>query len=198
MIPGVVLPGRPPRRRGRASAAALSLLLLVLAPGVAVAAGPPVVTSDTTPLSDAVKNGAGAAAAGATQSSSGGAFIRMVVGLFIVLAVIYGVYWLLKTYGKSKRGGAAGEGGAGIDVVATTALGPNRSLHLVRVGNEFVLVGAAEQAVTQLRTYTSEETLRLEQELAAAGSLRSLSTPGGAGSPPFVRLMAELRKRTTR
>ena len=198
MNPSVVLPGRPPRLRGRASAAALPLLLLLLAPGEALAARPPTVATDTTPLSDAVKSGAGAAAKSSHSSSSGGAFIRMIVGLFIVLAVIYGVYWLLKTYGKSKKNSAAGEGGAGIDVVATTALGPNRSLHLVRVGNEFVLVGAAEQAVTQLRTYTSEETRRLEEQLDSAGSIRSLSTRTTAGTPPLARLMDELRKRTTR
>ena len=198
MKSNVVLPGRPPRLRGRASALALPLLLLVLAPGEAFAAAPPAVATDTTPLSEAVKNGAGAAAKSAHSSSGGGAFIRMVVGLFIVLAVIYGIYWLLKTYGKSKKNGGAGESGGGIDVVATRALGPNRSLHLVRVGDEFVLVGAAEQAVTQLRTYTSEETRRLEQQLDSAGSIRPLATGTTAGTPLLVRLMAELRKRTTR
>ena len=201
MKSNVVLPGRPPRLRGRASALALPLLLLVLAPGEAFAAAPPAVATDTTSLSEAVKNGAGAASKSARSSGSGGsggAFIRMVVGLFIVLAVIYGIYWLLKTYGKSKKSGGAGEGGGGIDVVATRALGPNRSLHLVRVGDEFVLVGAAEQAVTQLRSYTSEETRRLEQQLDSAGSIRPLATSTAAGTPPLVRLMAELRKRTTR
>lgn len=198
MNPGVVLPGRPPRPSGRAAALAVPLLLFCLAPGEAFAAGPPAVGPDTTPLSDAVKSGAGTAARSAHSSGSGGAFIRMVVGLFIVLAVIYGIYWLLKTYSKSKKSAAAGDGGAGIDVVATTALGPSRSLHLVRVGSEFVLVGAAEQAVTQLRTYTSEETLRLEQQLESAGSIRALSTRTSSGTPPFVRLMDELRKRTTR
>ncbi len=199
MKSNVVLPGRPPRLRGRASALALPLLLLVLAPGEAFAAAPPAVGTDTTQLSEAVKNGAGAAAKSARSSSTGGgAFIRMVVGLFIVLAVIYGIYWLLKTYGKSKKSGGAGESGGGIDVVATRALGPNRSLHLVRVGDEFVLVGAAEQAVTQLRSYTSEETRRLEQQLDSAGSIRPLATGTTAGSSPLVRLLAELRKRTTR
>lgn len=206
MIPGVVLPGRPPRRSGRALALATPLLLLLLAPGEALAAAlaaapavaPPAVAPDTTPLSDAVRNGAGTAAASAHSSGSGGAFIRMIVGLFIVLAVIYGIYWLLKTYNRSKKSAGAGEAGAGIDVVATAALGPNRSLHLVRVGSEFVLVGAAEQAVTQLRAYTSEETRQLEQQLESDGSLRALSSRRSAGTPPLVRLMDELRKRTTR
>jgi flagellar biosynthetic protein FliO len=198
MNPSVVLPGRPPRLRSRASALAFSLLLFTLAPGEALAAAPPAVATDTTPLSDAVKHGAGATATTAHSSGSGGAFVRMIVGLFIVLAVIYGIYWLLKTYGKSKKKSSAGEGGGGIDVVATTALGPNRSLHLVRVGSEFVLVGAAEQAVTQLRIYTSEETRLLEQQLDSTAAIRPLASRTTAGTPPLVRLMDELRKRTTR
>ena len=36
-------------------------------------------------------------------------------------------------------------------------LGPNRSLHLVRAGNELVLVGVAEHGVTPIRTYTEDE-----------------------------------------
>jgi flagellar protein FliO/FliZ len=173
-------------------------LLLLLAPGEAAAASAPTVTTDRTPLSAAVRNGASDTAI-KHSSSTGGAFVRMIVGLFIVLAVIYGIYWLLKTYGKSKKSGAAVETGGGIDVVATTAIGPNRSLHLVRVGEELVLVGAAEQAITQLRTYSLEESRRLEQQIDASGSsLRPLTSRTTSGAPPFVRLMDELRKRTLR
>ena len=197
MKSSVVLPGRPSRYGGRAVAFALPLLLLALAPGEALAAGSPAVTpTDTTPLSSTVRGGATAAVK--SSGGSSGAFIRMVVGLFIVLAVIYGVYWLLKTYGKSKRNGGAGEAGAGLDVVASATLGPGRTLHLVRVGDEFVLVGAAEQSVTPLRAYTADETRRLDEQIASAGSIRALSTRDSAGTPPLVRLMDELRKRTIR
>ena len=34
---------------------------------------------------------------------------------------------------------------------------PNRSVHLVRAGNDFVLLGAAEKGVTPIRTYTEYE-----------------------------------------
>jgi flagellar protein FliO/FliZ len=198
---GVVMPGRPPRMRGRAMLFCLPLLLLLLAPGESLAAAPKAaattIATDKTPLSDTVRNGADTAVK--HSSGSGGAFVRMIVGLFIVLAVIYGIYWLLKTYGKSKKSGGAPEGGVGIDVVATTAIGPNRNLHLVRVGGELVLVGSAEQAITQLRAYTPEESRRLEQQLDAAGSsVRALGDRKTSGAPPLVKLMDELRKRTLR
>ena len=174
----------------------MPLLLLLLAPGEALGAATPTIATDTTPLSSAVRNGASDAAT--KHSSSGGAFVRLIVGLFIVLAVIYGIYWLLKTYSKSKKGGGVG-GAAGIDVVATTAIGPNRSLHLVRVGDEFVLVGAAEQTISQLRTWNADESRKLEQQLDnEGGSLRALTDRSTSGAPPLLKLMDELRKRTLR
>lgn len=196
------MPGRPPRLRGRFVLACGSLLLLLLAPGEGLAATPkaaPTVATDTTPLSAAVRNGAAdAASKHASSSSVGGAITRLIVGLFIVLAVIYGVYWLLKTYGKSKKSGGAAEAGPGIDVVATTAIGPNRTLHLVRVGDELVLVGAAEHSISQLRTYSAEESRKLEQRIDAEGGMRVLASRDSKAAPPLVKLMDELRKRTLR
>ena len=200
---GVVLPGRPPRLSARAAVACLPLLLLLLAPGEALGAPPaatvPTVTKDMTPLSNVVTGGADLAVKSSSGGGAGGAFVRLVVGLFIVLAVIYGVYWLLKSYGKSKKNGGAGEAGAGINVVATTAIGPSRNLHLVRVGDEFVLIGSAEQSITQLRTYSAEESRLLEQKLEAIPSpVRALAGRDSRSAPPLVKLMDELRKRTIR
>ena len=45
--------------------------------------------------------------------------------------------------------GVVGTSGV-IDVVATTTLAQGRALHLVRVGDELVLVGATEQSITRL------------------------------------------------
>ena len=45
----------------------------------------------------------------------------------------------------------------GLETVATLPLGPNRSLHLVRAGDELVLVGVAEHGVTPIRTYSEDE-----------------------------------------
>lgn len=198
---GVVRPGRPPRHSGRGVLACTALLLLVLAPGEALAAAAPgsgaATPTDTTRLPDAVRNGAETAAQSA-GTSSGGAFVRLIVGLFIVIAVIFGVYWLLKIYNRSKKGGA-GNGATGIDVVTTAPLGPNRNIHLVRVGDELLLVGSAEQAITRLRTYTPEQSRRLEQHLEGSGAqLRPLPGKATAGMPPLARLVDGLRKRTIR
>ena len=80
--------------------------------------------------------------------------VRTFVGLAVVVAVIYGLYSILKQVKSSREERVVG---AGLETKATVPLGPNRSLHLVRAGNELVLVGVADHAVTPIRTYTEEE-----------------------------------------
>ena len=89
-----------------------------------------------------------------TAGSGGGSLVRTFVGLAIVIAVIYGVYWILR---QVKTGREERASGSGLASIATLPLGPNRSLHMVRSGREYVLVGASEHGVTPIRTYTEEE-----------------------------------------
>ena len=78
--------------------------------------------------------------------------MRTIVGLAIVIAVIYGLYWVLKQVKASREESVVGRRACG--TLATLPLGPNRSLHLVRAGREVVLVGVGEHGVTPIRTYT--------------------------------------------
>src|ERR687891_2111249 len=80
----------------------------------------------------------------ASSGGGGGGLVRTFVGLAIVLAVIYGLYWVLKQVKASRESAASGQG---LESVATIPLGANRSLHLVRAGREIVLLGVAEQSV---------------------------------------------------
>ena len=89
-----------------------------------------------------------------TGASSGGGLVRTFVGLAIVVAVIYGLYWVLKQVKSSREERSTGFGLASQAVVP---LGPGRSLHLVKTGRELVLVGVAEQGVTPIRTYSETE-----------------------------------------
>ena len=103
----------------------------------------------------AIDPGTGDAAKTAAQSAStGGSLVRTIVGLAVVLGVIYGLHWVLKQVKNSKDTANAGES---LETVASLHLGTNRSLHLVRVGSEIVLLGAAESAITPIRRYTESE-----------------------------------------
>jgi flagellar protein FliO/FliZ len=87
-------------------------------------------------------------------TSSGGGLVRTFVGLAVVLAVIYGVYWVLR---QVKAGRELATGGRGLSTVASLPLGPGRAVHLVRAGHEVLLVGSAEQGVAALRVYGEQE-----------------------------------------
>jgi flagellar biosynthetic protein FliO len=196
------------QRRVAALSALACLAILVPGPGAALAArapkqhaSAPPVQVDTTPLPQQVVD-AGAhgkkttttSTAPSATSSSSGSIIRIFGGLLIVLAVIYGVYWLLKAYSKSKNGGDSADDR--LSVLGTTTLAPNRSLHLVRVGQEVLLLGSAEQSVTPIRAYSIDELRKLGvdvDELELQGRGRRGGGSGNAGG-----LLEGLRRMTAR
>src|SRR3954453_3484176 len=152
-------------------ACAAAVLGCLLAPAFVLAAD-----GEQTPLGI---SGSDKASGGAqTVGASGGSLVRTIVGLAVVIGVIYGLTWVLKQVKASKQDTTAG---SGLASVATLPLGTNRSLPLVRAGDEVVLVGAGEHGVTHIRTYTEAEARRLglldgalEDEVFGAGGRRGL------------------------
>ena len=128
--------------------------------------------------------------------ASGGSIVRTIVGLAVVIGVIYGLTWVLKQVKSNKT---AGTTGTGLETVATLPLGQNRSLHLVRAGDELVLVGAGEHGVTPIRTYTEAEARALgllEAEALPAGAMDALEPEVFGAETRRGRFIDELRKRT--
>ena len=166
-----------------AAAAALSLVLLAPA-GALAATG----AGEDTPLNLPADGGAKKISA----DSGGGSLVRTFVGLAIVLAVIYGVAWVLKQVKRSKE--ERGQG-TSLETTAVVALGPNRSLHLVRAGRELVLVGVAEHGVTPIRTYSEDEAI----DLGLIGEDEELDDmPQAASRAGAVRWLDRLKDRTVR
>ena len=64
-----------------------------------------------------------------------------------VVGLISLVWYVMKRIQRSRYPALDERGPSLIDVVTTTSLGPNRSLHLVRVGDEIVLVGSTDHSV---------------------------------------------------
>src|SRR5918997_3929541 len=115
-------------------------------------------------------------------ASGGGSLVRTFVGLAVVVAVIYGLYWVLRQVKSSREERSVGSGLASQAVVP---LGPNRSLHLVRAGRELVLLGVAEHGVTPIRSYTEEEaaSVGLLGDHDEEGELQPLPEPGRRRHP---------------
>jgi flagellar protein FliO/FliZ len=112
-----------------------------------------------------------------TQASTsvGGSLVKTILALLVVIAVIYGVAWVLRRMRRSSETRASG---SGLASVATLPLGGGRALHLVRAGSDLVLVGASEHGVSAIRSYS-------EADARAAGLLGDVpATELGALLPP--------------
>ena len=81
--------------------------------------------------------------------------MRTIVGLAIVIAVIWGLAWILRQVKVRAR--PADVRAAGLASVAALTLGSGRSVHLVRAGSDYVLLGSAEHGVVPIHRYTEEQ-----------------------------------------
>ncbi len=174
-------------RLSAVSAAAVTCLLLpaatFAAEGTKTTPAPKAPTGEDTPIN--VPADDGGAAATATSSSN---VVRTFVGLAIVLAVIYGLYWVLRQIKASREEATKGDG---LATVASIGLGANRALHLVRAGEDYILVGVGEHAITPIRTYTAAEAILAglvpdpEQDGVIEGS--ATETGAKAAMPALLR-----------
>ncbi len=153
----------------------------LLIPATALAAD-----GESTPLNlPAAQKTAQTAAPGAS-----GGLVRTIVGLAIVLGVIYGLYWVLKQVKSSREATATGQG---LQTVATLPLGTNRSLHLVRAGDEVVPAGGRRgrhDAAAHLPR------ARGPRARPARGRGRRRRTVANGAGKPLGKILDEIRRRT--
>ena len=128
----------------------------------------------------------------AASGSLSGTIVRTIVALLIVIAVIYGLTWILKQ-SRSSRNPSLGDG---LTQVASLPLGPNRSVTLVRVGAELHMLGVAEHGISGIRVFSEEEAY----ELGIPFDPEDLDTPGrmGGAAQPAQRVVDALRRLTVR
>jgi flagellar protein FliO/FliZ len=117
----------------------------------------------------------------ASSSTGGASIVRTIVGLAIVLAVIWGLYWILR---QVKAGRDPHTASVGLASVAALTLSTGRSVHLVRAGSDYVLLGSAEHGLVPIHRYTEEQAreagLPLLEDIAPARPRRSLLAASSA------------------
>jgi flagellar protein FliO/FliZ len=130
------------------------------------------------------------AATHAASSGGGASIVRTIVGLFIVIAVIYGIAWIMKQAKKSKIRPT----GHGLSQVANLPLGSGRSVAVVRAGREILVVGVAENGVTPIRSYSEAEAIALGIEVPPEESRNT----DPVVEKPLGRMLDNLRRITAR
>jgi flagellar biogenesis protein FliO len=184
---------------GRLTALALVALALALAaaPAVAQTAAAGTTTAATAQKAPASKGGGvpadpneklpipeGSSGPVSVSGDAGGTLIRLVLGLGIVVGLIGGVWYVMKRIQRSRYPAMDDRNPAGlIDVLATTSLGPNRALHLVKVGEELVLVGSTDHSVAPITRIGAEDAANL----AGAGAPEPKSFRGDPGAAARTR-----------
>ena len=126
----------------------------------------------------------------AASSGGGASIVRTIVGLFIVIAVIYGIAWIMKQAKKSK----VRPTGHGLSQVANLPLGSGRSVAVVRAGREILVVGVAENGVTPIRSYSEAEAIALGIEVPPEESRNA----DPVVEKPLGRVLDNLRRMTAR
>lgn len=129
-------------------------------------------------------------------------FIRMIFVLALVVALIYGFFYLLKRISAPKDGGLRL-----VRVLETRNLSGNRNLHLVEVGNQILLVGSSDTGVTLITEVTDKETVDgiklMESEAASAAPGKNFADllkgfwgkKGGPEAGPSADLSLEFIKK---
>ncbi|MFP4509573.1 MAG: FliO/MopB family protein [Spirochaetaceae bacterium] len=126
-------------------------------------------------------------AAGGITSFGAGDFIRMLLVLGFVVSMIYALFHILRR--ASNRNQPRSDL---LQVLGSTQLAAGRSLHLVEVGGQVLLVGSSENSVNLISEVTNSETV---DELLLQAATRRSST-GSTRARRFGDLLGDLIDRS--
>ncbi len=128
-------------------------------------------------------------------TSSGPSLVRTIVGLVIVIAVIWGLTWILR---QVKSGRETRAVGLALASMATLPLGSGRTLHLVRAGSDYLLVGSAEHGIVPISRYTEQQALDAGLLDPAESTTDATAPAGFASADGAPNLIGRLRGWTVR
>ncbi len=123
------------------------------------------------------------AATSAAGSNTLAYFLRMIFVLALVLGAIYGIYRLMKRLSKPKTA----EDSA-VKVLASTSLGPGKSMHVIGLGSKAYLVGATDSAISLVAEVEDKDFI---DALALAAAMKPPSAGMGVGRN-FGEILAAL------
>ncbi len=121
-----------------------------------------------------------------------GDWVNLGIRLALVIGVICGAVHAMRWYVRRMNRGGGRNGLRALEVLETHALGPNRTLHLVRLGDRAVLVGATQERITQLLTVDDPEEFRRLIDIDDEDH-GVITTPRGSRAAGAMALVGGLR-----
>lgn len=97
-------------------------------------------------------------AGGAVTSFGVGEWFGLILRLGLVIGVIWAAVYAMRWYTRRAGGDRPGATRA-IEIVETRSMGPNRALHLVRIGGRAVLIGVTPERINALIEIDDPEVL---------------------------------------
>ncbi|MCL2762551.1 MAG: flagellar biosynthetic protein FliO [Treponema sp.] len=129
----------------------------------------------------------GPGTAGAVPTASVFSLLRMLLTLAVVAAAIYGIVFFIKRLSRGTR-----THDPFLKVLAGVPLGTNRSAHIVAVGSQAWLVGAAEHGVHLISEITDKDVLNAMFLEDSQKSAAALTETGTGRFPDFKSLLRRL------
>lgn len=86
---------------------------------------------------------------GSVASFGVGEWLSLMLRLGLVVGAIWAAVYAMRWYTR-RAAGARGGAARTLDIVETRSLGPNRALHLVRIGGRAVLIGVTPERINAL------------------------------------------------
>jgi flagellar biosynthetic protein FliO len=131
-----------------------------------------------------------ATVAASTSPSTGSWVGTLTFSLLIVIGLAYAGIWGFKQFTLHSNNAALNFGSKQLSVQETQILGPNQKLHLVRMGQEILLIGATDHAITCLARYDADLMAEgFDEHLQVA-----LRPQAAAQSVPLQESLEALRK----
>lgn len=139
-------------------------------------------------------NAATPASADNGQTTTGGSLGgTLLFSLLIVAGLAYAGVWGYQQIVR-RKGGALPQGGKHLLVEETQAIGPNQKLHLVRMGEELLLLGATDHQITCLARYDAEHFGKSFDAHLHSAEQSASQAPTMAAPVPLHESLNELRK----
>lgn len=86
--------------------------------------------------------------------SSGSGFLQIITIALLFVLIFAGAYWTTHLIGKYQM---QQNGRRNLAIIEAISVGPAKSLQIVKVGSEYVLIGVSKDQISHIRTLSAEQ-----------------------------------------